>query len=126
MLKLSCISQSLSPDYLSVTQFCFQDFVSFSLSLFGILNQVDSLSLPLLFGLVGIYPVLYLGIPLSLHLVYITVFGVAFLYSGSLWSSFYCRVSSLWVGLYWWLVNVSWLGKLVQVGGAGFLLSGVQ
>ena len=46
-----------SPGYLSVTPFCFQDFGSFSLSLFGILYQVDSLSLPLLFGLVGIYPV---------------------------------------------------------------------
>ena len=51
--------------------------------------QVDSLSLPLLFGLVGIYPVpLPAGIPLSLHLVYIAVFGVAFLYSGSLWFLF--------------------------------------
>ena len=61
------------------------------MSLFGILYQVDSLSLPLLFGLVGIYPVfLYLlGIPLSLHLVYIDEFGVAFLYSGSLWSSLF-------------------------------------
>ena len=79
-----------------------------------------------------------LVIPLSLHLVYIAEFGVAFLYSGSLWSSLYCGVSSLWVGLYWWLVKVSWLGKLVLVfrwveldlfvlvGGAGFLLSGVQ
>ena len=47
----------MSPGYLSVTPFCFQDFGSFSLSLFGILYQVDSLSLPLLFGLVGIYPV---------------------------------------------------------------------
>ena len=56
-----------------------------------------------------------LGIPLSLHLVYIAVFGVAFLYSGSLWSSPYCGVSSLWVGLYGWLVKVSWLGKLVSV-----------
>ena len=37
--------------------FCFQDFVSISRSLFGILYQVDSLSLPLLFALVGIYPV---------------------------------------------------------------------
>ena len=37
--------------------FLFQDFGSFSLSLFGILYQVDSLSLPLLFGLIGIYPV---------------------------------------------------------------------
>ena len=69
-----------------------------------------------------------LGIPLSLHLVYIAVFGVAFLYSGSLWSSLYSGVSSLWVGLDRWLVKVSWLGKLVGVlvGGAGFLLCGVQ
>ena len=37
--------------------FCFQDFGSFSLSLFRILYQVDSISLSLLFGLVGIYPV---------------------------------------------------------------------
>ena len=56
-----------------------------------------------------------LGIPLSLHLVYIAVFGVAFLYSGSLWSSLYCGVSSLWMGLDMWLVKVSWLGKLVLV-----------
>ena len=56
-----------------------------------------------------------MGIPLSLHLVYIAVFAVAFLYSGSLWSSLYCGVSSLWVGLYRWLVKVSWLGKLVSV-----------
>ena len=59
---------------------------------------------------------LYLmGISLPLHLVYIAVFGVAFLYSGSLWSSLYCGVSSLWVGLDGWLVKVSWLGKLVSV-----------
>ena len=38
-----------------------------------------------------------------------------FLYSGSLWSSLYCGVSSLCVGLYRWLVNVSWFGKLVSV-----------
>ena len=36
-----------------------------------------------------------LGIPLSLHLVYIALFGVAFLYSGNLWSSLYCGVSLL-------------------------------
>ena len=40
---------------------------------------------------------------------------MAFLYSGSLWSSLYCGVSSLWVGLYRWLVKVSWLVKLVSV-----------
>ena len=56
-----------------------------------------------------------LGISLPLHLVYIAVFGVAFLYSGSLWSYLYCGVSLLWVGLYGWLVKVSWLGKLVSV-----------
>ena len=50
-------SQSLSPGYLSVIPFCFQDFRSFSLSLFRILYQVHSLSLPILFGLVSIYPV---------------------------------------------------------------------
>ena len=56
-----------------------------------------------------------LGISLLFHLVYIAVFGVAFLYSGSLWSSLYCVVSSLSVGLDGWLVKVSWLGKLVLV-----------
>ena len=40
---------------------------------------------------------------------------MSFLYSVSLWSSLYCGVSSLCVGLYRWLVKVSWLGKLVSV-----------
>ena len=40
---------------------------------------------------------------------------MSFLYSGSLWSSLYCGVSLLCVGLYRWLVKVSWLGKLVLV-----------
>ena len=56
-----------------------------------------------------------LGIPLSLHLVNIAEFGVSFLYSGSLWSSLYYGVFSLCVGLYMWLVKVSWLGKVVSV-----------
>ena len=73
--------------------FYFQDFGSFSLSLFGILYEVGSLSLPLLFGLVGIYPVpLPAGYSSVSSLVYIAVFGVVFLYSGSLWSSLYCGV----------------------------------
>ena len=98
--SLSCVQLLATP--------CFQDFGSFSLSLFGILYQVDSLSLPLWFGLVAFILFLYLlGIPLPLHLVYIAVFGVAFPYSGSLWGSLYCGVSSLWVGLYGWLVKVS-------------------
>ena len=58
-----------------------------------------------------------LGIALSLHLVYISEFGVSFLYSDSLWSSLYCGGSSLWVGLYGWLAKVSWLGKLAQCSG---------
>ena len=56
-----------------------------------------------------------LSISLPFHLVEIAVFGVAFLYSGSLWSSLYCGVSSLWVGLDGWLVKVSWCGKLVSL-----------
>ena len=40
---------------------------------------------------------------------------VAFLYSGSLWSSLYCGVSLLWEWLDGWLVKVSCLGKLVSV-----------
>ena len=59
-----------------------------------------------------------LGIPLSLHLVYIAVFGVAFLYCSGLWSSLYCRVLLFiveGVGLDGWLVKVSWLEKLVLV-----------
>ena len=69
-----------------------------------------------LFGLVWWAFILFLyllGISRPLHLVYIAVFGFAFLYSGNLWSSLYCGVSSLWVGLDGWLVKVSWLGKLV-------------
>jgi len=57
--------------------------------------------------------VLFFALALSLHLVYIAEFGVSFPYSGSLWSSLYCRISSLCVGLYRWFVKVSWLGKLV-------------
>ena len=52
--------------------------------------------------------------PLSLHLGHIAAFGMAFLYSGNLWSSLYYGVSSLWVELYQWLVKVSWLGRLVS------------
>ena len=110
--------------------FCFQDFGSFSLLLFRILYQVDSLSLLLLFGLVGIYPV-----PLPAG------------YSSVSSSCLYCCV---WDGLsvFWQFVEFSvlWsylaMGGVVSVacqgflareacvsvlvGGAGFLLSGVQ
>ena len=86
----------MSLGYLSGFHFDFKILDHFHYLIFGILSQVDSLSLPLLFGLVDISPVpLPAGFPLSLHLGYIAVFGVAFLYSGSLWSSLYCGVSSL-------------------------------
>ena len=69
-----------------------------------------------------------LGIPLPLHLVYITVFGVAFLYSGSFWSSFlwsFLAVDGVRrVFCQGFLVREVCVGLLV--GGAGLLLSGVQ
>ena len=79
--------------------FCFQDFGSFSLSLFRILYQVDSLSLPLLFGLMGIYPVPLLA-------------G----YSSVSSSCLYCCV---WGGLsiFWQFVEFSLLWSFLAVGG---------
>ena len=55
-----------------------------------------------------------LGIPLSLHLVYIAEFGVLSVF----WQ--FVEFSLLWSflavgGLYRWLVKVSWVGKLVSV-----------
>ena len=108
----------------------FSRYGSFSLSLFGILYQVDSLSLPLLFGLVGIY-----SVPLAAGFSYVSS------------SCLYCFV---WGGLsvFWQFVEFSLLWSFltvdevvseacqgfsvreacvgVLVGGAGFLLSGVQ
>ena len=116
MLNLSCIFSILVSSLLSVTPICFQDFGSFSLSLLGILYQVDSLSLPLLFGLLGIYPV-----PLVAE--YFSAFASC-LYcsvSGGLsvfWEFvvlLYCGGSLLWVVLDGWLVKGSWLGNLVSV-----------
>ena len=106
----------MSSGYLSVTPFCFQDFGSFLLSLFGIIYQVDSLSLPLWFGLVGIYP-------LPLPAGYFSTFSscLDFCVWGGLsvfWQfviPVYCGGSLLWVGLDVWLVKDSWLGKLVSV-----------
>ena len=104
--------------------FCFQDFGSFSLSLFRILLQVDSLSLSVLFGLVGIYPV-----PLPAEYfsafsscLYCCVWGGLSRY----WQfvvPLYCGGSSLWVGLdglacQGFLVREVCVGVLV--GGAGF------
>ena len=108
----------MSPDYLSATPFCFHDFKSFLLSLFWILFQVDSLSPPLLFDLVGIYHV-----PLLSCFRYFSACSSCLnccVWGGlSVFWQFvvplYCGGSSLWVGLDEWLVKVSWLGKLVSV-----------
>ena len=55
-----------------------------------------------------------LNISLPFHLVLIAVFGVAFLYAGSLWFLFIVEVAPC--GWGWkWLVKVSWLGKLASV-----------
>ena len=78
----------------------------------------DSLSPPLLFGLVGFYHVPSPAmISLPFHFIYIVVLGT--LPAG-------CRiifllhygVCSLRVGLSQWLVKFSWLGKCVLVAGA--------
>ena len=110
--------------------FWFQDFGSFSLSLFRIIYQVDSLSFPLLFGLVGIYPVPlpagYFFAPSSC--LYCCVWGglsvfwqfVAF----SLLWSFLAVGGFVWVACQSFLVREACVS--VPVGGAGFLLSGVQ
>ena len=79
--------------------FCFQDFGSFSLSIFGILYQVDSLSLPLWFGLVCIYPV-----PLPAGYSFVSL------------SWLYCFI---WVGfsIFWEFVEFSLLWSFLTVGG---------
>ena len=109
--------------------FLFQDFGSFSLSIFGILSQVDSLSPPLWFGLVGISPV-----PLPA--------GYSSVYSSWLYCCVWGGLSIFWefveFSLLWsfltvgGVVSVACQGFLVReacvgvlVGGAGFLLSGV-
>ena len=78
--------------------------------------QVDSLSLPLLFGLVGIYPVL---LPAGYFSAFSSCSYCCVWVGLSVFWQFVvplsCGVSSLWVGLGRWLVKVSWLGKLVSV-----------
>ena len=110
--------------------FLFQDFGSFSVSLFEILYQVDSLSLPLLFGLVGIYvvplPVGYSSVS-SPWLYYCVWGGLSvfwqFVEFSFLWS-FLTVGRVVGVARQGFLVRKACVGVLV--GGAGFLLSGVQ
>ena len=83
------------------------------------------LSLPLLSGLVGIYPVSFPAAYFSaFHLVYIAVFVMAFPYSGTLWFLFIVEVPRYGWGCKGFLVREACVSVLV--GGAGFLLSGVQ
>ena len=110
--------------------FWFQDFGSFSLSLFRILYQVDSLSLTLLFGLVGIYPVpLPAGYSsVSSSCLYCCVWGGLsafwqFVEFSLLWS-FLTVGGAVLVACQGFLVREACVGVLVD--GAGFLLSGVQ
>ena len=69
-----------------------------------------------------------LGISLPLLVVYIAVFVVTFLYSGSLWTSLYWSFLAVngvvSVACQGFLVREACIGVLV--GGAGFLLSGAQ
>ena len=107
--------------------FCFQDFGSFSLSIF---RNLDSLSLPLLFGLVGISPVPLLAeySSVSSSWLYCCVLGGLSIF----WE--FVKFSLLWSFLtVGGVVSVACQGFLareacvgVLVGGAGFLLSGVQ
>ena len=110
--------------------FLFQDFGSFSLSLFRILYQIESLSLPLWFGLLGIYlvhlPVGYSSV--SSSCLYCRVCGVLsvfwkFVEFSLLWS-FLTLDGVVQVACQGFLVRKACVGVLV--GGAGFLLSGVQ
>ena len=110
--------------------FCFQDFGSFSLSLFKILYEVDSQFLPLLFGLVGIYPV---PLPagnssVSSSCLYWCAWGGLsvfwqFVEFFLLWH-FLAAGGVVWVACQGFLVREACVGVLV--GGAGFLLPGVQ
>ena len=110
--------------------FCFCDFGSFSLSLFRILYQVDSLSLRFLFYLVGIYPVpLPAGYSsVSSYCLYCRIWGGLsvfwkFVVFSLLWS-FLAVGGVVWVTCQGFLVREACVSVLV--GGAGFLLSGVQ
>ena len=103
---------------------------SFSLSLFRILYQVDSLSIPLLFGLVGIYPVpLPAGYSsVSSSCLYCYVWGGLsvfwqFVEFSLLWS-FLTVGGDVQVACQGFLVTEACVGVLVD--GAGFLLFGVQ
>ena len=78
--------------------------------------QLDSLSPPLLFGLVGFY---HVPLPSEYFSVFSSCLGCCVWDGLSVYWKFvvtpYSGNSSLWVGLDEWLVKGSWLGKLVSV-----------
>ena len=113
-----------------MTPFLFQDFGSFSLSIFGIISHIDPLCLPLWFGLVGISPVpLPAGYSsVSSSWLYCCIWGGPsvfweFVEFSLLWS-FLAVGGVVPVACQGFLVREACVGVLV--GGAGFLLSGVQ
>ena len=114
LLSISCIfSILLSSLFTCNSVFCLFFFNVWKswLSLFWVLFQVDSISLPLLFVLVSFYHV-----PLPAE--YFSAFFFRLLCLGALpagWNlvfSLHCGDCSLWVGLVKWLVKVSFLGNL--------------
>ena len=103
LLNLSCIFSILVSRLFICDSIFFSRFWIIFSSLLGILYQVDSLSLPLLFGLMDIYPV-------PLPAWYSSVFS----------SCLYC---SIWGGLsiFWQFVEFSLLWSFLTVGGVGWV-----
>ena len=116
LLNISCIFLILVSSLFMCNSILFPRFWIICTNI--ILNsfQGDSLSPPLLFGLVGIYHV-----PLPAE--YFSAFSFCFSCCG--WGALFvgwkfmvplsCGACSLWVGLNKWLVKVSWLGELTSV-----------
>ena len=130
MLNIYCIFSILSPGYLSVTPFCFQDFGSFSLSLFRIL-------------LSGRFPISSSFVWFGGHLscsFHCWVFLCLFILFRLLCLGWPFRIMAVCgSSLLWRFLTVGGVGRVacqgflvreacvgVLVGGAGFLLSGVQ
>ena len=110
--------------------FWFQELGSFSLSLSLFLYQVDFLSLPLLFDLVGIYavplPAVYSSVSSSCLYCCVCV-GLSVFWPFVEFSLLWCFLTVggvLWVACQSFLVREACVGVLV--GRPGFLLSGVQ
>ena len=111
LLNLSCIFSVLVSRLFFCDSILFSRFwIIFTIIIWNSLSGRFPISSSLVwfgghfFGLVWWAFILFLyllGIPLSLHLLYIAVFGVAFLYSGSLWFLFIVEVPHcgwVWMG----------------------------